>query len=133
VKVAAGFFLGGTPLFIAFAVAYGIVDGWHEPVGVAGLLLTGGLSGLIGAYLAYTSRHIDALPEDNPLGEIAEGAGELGEFAPYSWWPLAAAAGAAIIFAGMAVGVWLMLMGALIGAIGVIGWVFEFYRGEHAH
>lgn len=132
-KVASGFFLGGAVLFTAFAVVYGFVVAWEEPVGVAGLFLTAGLSALIGAYLAYTSRHIDALPEDNPLGEIAEGAGELGEFAPYSWWPLAAAGGAAIIFAGMAVGVWLMAIGALVAAIGVVGWVFEFYRGEHAH
>jgi hypothetical protein len=133
VKVAAGLFLGSSPLFVVFAVAYGIVDGWKEPVGIAGLLLLAGMVGLIGAYLAYTSRHTDALPEDNVLGEISEGAGELGEFAPYSWWPLAAASGGAILFAGAAVGVWLMLVGVLIGAIGVVGWVFEFYRGEHAH
>jgi Cytochrome c oxidase subunit IV len=133
VKIGAGLFLGGAPLFIAFAVAYGIVSGWDEQVGLAGLFLVAALAALIGAYLWYTADHVDALPEDNPYGEIAEGAGELGEFAPYSWWPLAAAGGGAILFAGMAIGVWLMLLGALVGLIGLIGWVFEFYRGEHAH
>jgi hypothetical protein len=133
VKVEAWFFGGGAPLFLAFAVVYGSVTDWDEPVGVSCLFLTAALALLIGAYLAYTARQIDARPEDNPFGEIAEGAGELGEFAPYSWWPLAAAGGAAVLFAGAAVGWWLMAIGVGISAIGVVGWVFEFYRGEHAH
>jgi hypothetical protein len=133
VKIEAWFFGGGAPLFLAFAIIYGSVTGWHEPVGAACLFLTAGLATLIGGYLAYTARHIDARPEDDPYGEIAQGAGELGEFAPYSWWPLAAAGGGAIVFAGMAVGWWLMAIGALVSALGVVGWVFEFYRGEHAH
>jgi len=133
VKIGAGLFIGGAPLFLAFAIGYGIVSGWNEPVGIAALILTAGLSALIGSYLGYTAWHIDELPEDNPVGEISDGAGELGEFAPYSWWPLAAAGGGALFFAGMAIGIWLMLLGALVSVIGVIGWVFEFYRGEHAH
>jgi uncharacterized membrane protein len=133
VKVEAWFFGGGTPLFLIFAVVYGKVTDWDEPVGVACLFLTAGLASLIGGYLAYTARVIDARPEDDPFGEIAEGAGELGEFAPYSWWPLAAAGGAALLFAGLAVGWWLVFIGVLFSAIGVIGWVFEYYRGEHAH
>jgi uncharacterized membrane protein len=133
VKVEAWFFGGGAPLFLLFAGVYGYVTDWNEPVGVACLFLTAGLAILIGGYLFYTARHIDARPEDDAFGEIAEGAGELGEFAPYSWWPLAAAAGGALLFAGLAVGWWLMAIGAGLGALGVFGWVFEFYRGEHAH
>ena len=132
-KVEAWFFAGGAPLFTAFGVAYGIVTSWDEPVGVSGLFLTAGLAALIGGFLAYTARIIDDRPEDDPFGEIADGAGELGEFAPYSWWPLAAAGGGAVIFAGLAVGWWLVLIGAGVGAFGLFGWVFEFYRGEHAH
>jgi hypothetical protein len=133
VKVEAWFFGGGAPLFLVFAIVYGSVTHWEEPVGVACLFLTTGLAALIGGYLAYTARHIDARPEDDAFGEIAEGAGELGEFAPYSWWPLAAAGGGALLFAGLAVGWWLMVIGAGVGALGLVGWVFEFYRGEHAH
>ena len=132
-KVEAWFFGGGAPLFLVFAVVYGAVTHWDEPVGVACLFLTTGLAALIGAYLGYTGRHIDARPEDDAFGEIAQGAGELGEFAPYSWWPLAAAGGGALLFTGLAVGWWLMAIGAGVGAIGLVGWVFEFYRGEHAH
>ena len=132
-KVEAWFFGGGGPLFLVFAVVYGSVTDWNEPVGAACLFLTAGLATLIGAYLGYTARHIDARPEDDPFGEIAEGSGELGEFAPYSWWPLAAASGAAILFAGLAIGWWLVYIGVGMSAVGVIGLVYEFYRGEHAH
>ncbi|GAB6897860.1 cytochrome c oxidase subunit 4 [Kineosporia succinea] len=132
-KIEKWIFIGGTPFFLAFAIAYGLVTGWDEPVGIACLFLTAGLSIMIGGYLAYTAKHIDARPEDNPYGEIAEGAGELGEFAPHSWWPLAAAASAAIVFAGMAIGFWLVAIGAVLLCIGLVGWVYEFYRGEHAH
>jgi Cytochrome c oxidase subunit IV len=133
VKVEAWFFGAGGPLFLVFAVVYGSVTGWNEPAGAACLFLTAGLALLIGAYLAYTGSHIDARPEDDPFGEIAEGAGELGEFPPYSWWPLAAASGAAVLFAGLAIGWWVVFIGAGLAAVGVVGWVFEFYRGEHAH
>ncbi|GLY32829.1 cytochrome c oxidase subunit 4 [Kineosporia sp. NBRC 101731] len=132
-KIESGIFIGGTPLFLAFAIAYGLVTGWDEPVGVACLFLTAGLSIMIGAYLAYTARHIDARPEDNAYGEIAEGAGELGEFAPHSWWPLAISASAAIVFAGAAIGFWLIAIGAVLMGLALVGWVYEFYRGEHAH
>ncbi|MBT0771012.1 cytochrome c oxidase subunit 4 [Kineosporia sp. J2-2] len=132
-KIESWLFLGGTPIFILFGVVYGSVTSWTEPVGAAALLMTGGLSVLVGAYLAYTARHIDPRPEDNPYGEIAEGAGELGEFAPHSWWPLVASAAAAVLVVGTVIGWWLMAIGVLIAAIGIWGWVFEFYRGEHAH
>lgn len=132
-KVEAWLFGAGAPLFLVFALVYGSVTGWDEPVGAACLFLTAGLALLIGGYLAYLARAIDPRPEDNPFGNIEEGAGELGEFSPYSWWPLGAAGGAAVIFAGLAVGWWLFLIGLLVGAVGLVGWVFEYYRGEHAH
>ena len=132
-KLESWLFGAGAPLFSVFAVAYGILTGWSEPVGISGLFLLAGLALLIGAYLGYTGRHIDPRPEDNLFGEIAQGSGELGEFAPYSWWPLVAAAGGAVLFLGMAIGIWMMLIGIAVGALGVVGWVYEFYRGEHAH
>lgn len=132
-KVEAWFFAGGTPLFVAFALVYGSVTGWDEPVGVACLFLTAGLAILIGGYLFYVAKVIDPRPEDDGFAEIAEGAGELGEFSPFSWWPLAAASGAAVLFAGLAVGWWLFFIGAALSTLGLVGWVFEYYRGEHAH
>jgi hypothetical protein len=35
---------------------------------------------------------------------------------------------------GVAIGAWwLLIIGVGLGAISLTGWVFEFYRGEHAH
>ena len=101
------------------------------PVGVWALL--GGLVGMISFYLALVSRRIDTRPEDDPTAEIEQGAGELGVFPPWSWWPLIVAGGTAIGFLSLALGWWLMLIGATVAVIGLVGWIFEFSRGQHAH
>jgi hypothetical protein len=72
-------------------------------------------------------------PEDRADGEIAEGAGELGFFPPYSWWPLWCALCLASMTLGVAVGWWLFILGAMLGIIALSGLIFEYYRGEHAH
>ena len=126
-------FGAGVGFFTPIAIVYGLITDWKEPVGVVAIFLTSGLALLIALYLFFTSRRIDPRPEDDPLGEIAQGAGELGEFAPYSWWPLALASGAALTFLGLAVGWWLFFIGAGVGALALVGWVYEFYIGEHAH
>jgi hypothetical protein len=133
VKVEAWLFGGGVFFFTPVAFIYGIVTGWDEPVGVVGILLTSGLALMIGFYMAVVGRRIDPRPEDDVYGEIHEGAGELGEFSPYSWWPFALSLGAATTFTGFAVGWWLFYIGAGVSAIALVGWVFEYYRGEHAH
>ena len=132
-RVESTLFGAGAFFFVPLAVVYGIVTSWHEPVGAAALLLVGGLSLLIGLFLWITSRRIDPRPEDDPNADVAEGAGEQGVFAPYSWWPLPVGFAAALIFAGLAIGWWLVAIGATFGAIALVGWVYEFYRGEHAH
>src|SRR5665811_2160348 len=80
-----------TPFFLIVSAGYGI---WSkgELVGTLALLLVGGLVGMIGLYLSLVARRIDARPEDDPYGEIAQGAGEQGVYSPGSWWPLACAA-----------------------------------------
>jgi Cytochrome c oxidase subunit IV len=133
VKIETTLFAAGAFFFIPLAIIYGIVTSWHEPVGAAALLLTGGLSLLIGLFLAITSRRIDPRPEDDPSADISEGAGDQGVFAPYSWWPLPLAFAGALVFAGLAVGWWLVAIGMVLGSIALVGWVYEFYRGEHAH
>jgi hypothetical protein len=119
--------------FTPIGVIYGLITNWDEPVGTCGIFLVAALSGLIGLYLYLTSRRIDDRPEDDPEGEIAQGAGELGFFPPYSWWPLPLAVAAAMVFLGIAVGWWLFIIGAGAAVIALVGWVFEYYRGAHAH
>ncbi|GAA2722743.1 cytochrome c oxidase subunit 4 [Cellulomonas aerilata] len=125
-------FLYLVPFFIFIGVGYGFWSGW-EPVGSLGILLVAGLALMIGAYFAVLARRIDARPEDNPEGNIEEGAGDQGVYSPWSWWPLAIASAAALVFLGMAVGWWMVYVGAALGMIALVGWVFEFSRGQHAH
>jgi cytochrome c oxidase subunit IV len=117
----------GVFFFTPLAIVYGIATSWHEPVGAACLAL------LIGLFFWITSRRIDPRPEDDGNADISEGAGDQGVFAPFSWWPLPLGVSAAFAFAGLAVGWWLVGVAAALGAISLVGWVFEFYRGEHAH
>ncbi|WNB87513.1 cytochrome c oxidase subunit 4 [Cellulomonas sp. ATA003] len=125
-------FLYMTPWFLLVAVVYALWSGF-EPVGSLALLLTAGLSLMIGAYFAALVRRIDARPEDDPNGDIEQGAGDQGVFSPWSWWPLAIAAAAAVVFLGLAVGWWLVYVGSALGMLALVGWVFEFSRGQHAH
>jgi hypothetical protein len=132
VKIETMLFSSGLFFFTPLALVYGWLSDW-ESVGSAGLLLLSGLSALVGGYLWVTSRRIDARPEDDPQGEIAEGAGEQGEFSPWSWWPLPLALASALIFLGVVVAWWLVGVGVAFGAVALVGWVYEYYRGPHAH
>ncbi|NTW40032.1 MAG: cytochrome c oxidase subunit 4 [Cellulomonadaceae bacterium] len=131
-KLEARLFGALTPFFAIVALIYGWFSGF-EAVGTGALILTAALVGMIGFYLSMLSRRIDARPEDDPFAEVADGTGELGVFSPWSWWPLVLASGAAVSFAALAIGWWLLGIGAVIGAIGLVGWVLEFSRGQHAH
>jgi hypothetical protein len=132
-KVETWLFGAGTFFFAPVGVIYGILTRWDEPVGFVTLLLTGGLSLMVGWYLWFTSRHIDPRPEDDPMAPIDSLAGEYGFFSPHSWWPLPLAASSALVFAGLAVGWWLMYLGLVLAGLALIGWVFEYWRGAHAH
>jgi hypothetical protein len=73
-------------------------------------------------------------PEDLKEAEIAVGAGELGFFPPYSWWPLWAGLTLALMVFGVAMGAWwLFIIGVALGALALCGWIFEYYVGEHSH
>jgi hypothetical protein len=73
-------------------------------------------------------------PEDRPDAEIADGAGELGFFPPYSWWPLWCGASLGVMVYGIAIGAWwLLIIGVGLGALALSGLVFEYYRGEYSH
>ncbi|MFE6970558.1 cytochrome c oxidase subunit 4 [Isoptericola sp. NPDC057653] len=132
-KIEIKLFLFLAPFFVLVGVIYGLVTHFTEPVGYLGIPLVGALMAMVGAYLALTARRIDARPEDDEEGEIEQGAGDQGVYSPWSWWPLVIAASAAIAFLGLAVGWWVLYIGFVLGVIGLVGWVFEFSRGQHAH
>ncbi len=125
-------FLAGVVFFLIVALIYGVWSSW-EPVGTVALLLLTGLYGLSGAYLAILARRVDPRPEDNPVSDVEDHAGEIGVFSPHSWWPLVLGIAAALAFAGIAVGWWMFGLGLVVAAIGLAGQTFEFSRGPHAH
>lgn len=119
--------------FLPVAIVYGFLVDWKEWVGILALLLCFGLGIMISSYLMLTGRRVGMRPEDREDAEIHEGAGEQGHFSPWSWWPLVLGASAAISFLGVAVGWWILFIGAGIALVALVGWVFEYSRGDHAH
>jgi hypothetical protein len=118
--------------FLLVTPSYWFITG--DPTGTSALVMTTLLTLLITFYLGvHAVRMVEPRPEDRKDAEIADGAGELGFFPPYSWWPLWCGLTAATIVLGVVIGWWLVVIGAVLGAVALSGWVFEYYRGEHAH
>ena len=132
-KIESWIFGAGVFFFVPISMVYGFLTNWGEWVGILGILLVGGLAGMIGGYLGFTGKRVGLRPEDRSDAEIHEGAGEQGHFSPWSWWPLVLGLSAATCFAGLAVGFWITYIGLGLAAIALIGWVYEYSRGYHAH
>jgi hypothetical protein len=127
----------GWQLFGFLFVFYVIVDViyWFqggELVGVTAMALSAGLALIIAFYFWFTERRLGGkLPEDRLDAEIADGAGEIGFFPPYSWWPLAIGFTATLTALGLAVGWWLFLIGAGALILSVMGFVLEYEKPEY--
>ena len=103
--------------------------------GTLALLACAVLNAFIAFYLRLHYRKQGGeLHEDRLEADIDDADPELGEFSPWSWWPLVLAGGIAVIALGMAIGFnyWLALFAAPLVPIGVVGLVFEYYRGNFA-
>ena len=125
-------FFGGLSVFyVIMTVIYWQVGG--EEVGIAGMLLSACLAGMVGFYVWFTQKRIGVtLPEDNLTAEIADGAGELGFYSPHSWWPLPVALSACVFALGLIIGWWLSLIGLGALVISIIGMVTEYEKPEIA-
>ena len=101
----------------------------RDPTGFTALLLCGGMAFIVGYYVLFTARRMEERPEDREDAEIAEGAGEVGFFSPYSWWPIALAASFTLTTLGMVFGPFLIIIGVfcLLGSLS--GLLFEYYVG----
>jgi hypothetical protein len=123
---------GGLSVFyVIMTVIYWQVGG--EEVGIAGMLLSACLAGMVGFYVWFTQKRIGVtLPEDNLTAEISDGAGELGFYSPHSWWPLPVAVSACIFALGLIIGWWLSLIGLGALVISIIGMVTEYEKPEIA-
>ncbi len=130
-KVEARLFDVTTVFFLLTAVVYGI---WaKEPVGTVGLILSGGLSLIVGSYFHFVARRVRRRPEDNPDAEISDGAGEVGFFSAGSYWPVAIAASGGIAALALAFWqIWLLVIGLVLVLMTVAGLVFEYHTRPNA-
>lgn len=132
-RVAANIFWVPGFFFLIVATVYGFITDFKEWVGFPALLLAGGLALMVAIYFTMLDKRHGARPEDDLHGEIADHAGDQGVYAPWSWWPLVLAGGAALGFVAMAVGWWIMAPAVIVTIVGLIGWVMEYSVGKHAH
>ncbi|WP_166355264.1 cytochrome c oxidase subunit 4 [Phytoactinopolyspora limicola] len=125
-------------IFVVVAVFLAVVTPiyWFmskDPTGTTALTLTFGLGAMIAFYFMLLARRLGPRPEDRQDGEIEELAGEYGFFSPHSWWPLMAGAATTVVFVGLVFAWFILIIGLALSVIAVIGWVFEYYRGDFAH
>lgn len=124
------FFLG----FIFYSVIAAIY--WYvsrDEVGTTALALTGALAFLVAFYAMYTSKRVYPRPEDRLDAEIDEADPEYGFFSPHSWWPFVVASSVTLVVFGLIFAVWLIVLGVAALVFAIVGWLFEYYRGEFAH
>ncbi|MFC4123492.1 cytochrome c oxidase subunit 4 [Nocardia rhizosphaerae] len=129
-------------LLTAFFILVGIVYGFFtaqsrtgiEWAGTTAIVLTAGLSLIIGTYFRFVARRIDLRPEDYEEAEIVDGAGDLGFFSPGSFWPISLAAAGSVTALGLAFfQYWLIALGVALVLVAAAGLVFEYYLGAEKH
>jgi hypothetical protein len=132
VRIEGRLFLFGFIFFVLTAAGY-----WYftqgEPVGTIGLALTGGLSFLVAFYVLYTARRVYPRPEDRNDAAIEEADPEYGFYSPHSWWPLVVGFACFVMVLGLVFAVWVVVLGTGILMVALVGWLFEYYRGNFAH
>ena len=112
--------------------------GWRSVlrlvVAVSALVLTGGLALITATFFRFVARRLDTRPEDYEGAEISDGAGELGFFAPHSWWPILVALSGSVAAVGIALWLpWLIVAGVVFILSSAAGLVFEYYVGPEKH
>lgn len=101
-------------------------------------LLTIGLSGALCLLLAFyfgqvvKSAGVNVWAEDREDAEIDDGDPEVGFFSPWSWWPVLLGAASSLVVLGLAISAWIVLIAVPLLVVCVIGWVYEYYRGNFA-
>lgn len=129
-KIEGWLFALGAAFFIPLSAIYWWFS--RDPVGTTALALSGGLAVIVGFYVLFTAKRVYPRPEDRMDGEIDQADPEYGFFSPHSWWPLFIGLGAFIIALGLIFAVWVIVVGVTALLLALVGWLFEYYRGEFA-
>ncbi|MGC5341547.1 cytochrome c oxidase subunit 4 [Streptomyces sp. DT24] len=113
----------GVALFFALT---GGIYGWlaREPAGLAALTVSFLMSALIAAFLWRQHGRTLRRPEDRKDAEIRENSGTRTFFPARSYFPVLAGLGTALIGSGVAIGLWLFLIGVGVLIPGVFGFVY---------
>jgi Cytochrome c oxidase subunit IV len=125
--------------FVLTAVLYAVLTwkyatGGEEWAGTTALALTGGLASIVATFFRFVARRVETRPEDYEGAEISDGAGELGFFAPHSWWPILVALAGSVAATGIALWLpWLIVAGVVFILASAAGLVFEYYVGPEKH
>jgi len=132
----AGFFFLTAVLYTVWSILAHPHLIWYdgiEWVGSVALLFTALMGSLIAFYIGRVHKAQGGeLPEDVLTSDIDDGDPELGEFSPWSWWPIILAASAALAMMGLAIGTWIFPIGLSLFVVAIVGWVYEYYRGYFA-
>ena len=131
-----GFFLLVTAVYTGWNIIEHSSKPWYNAidwVGTIALLFSAAMSVMIGFYVNRVHRAQGGeLPEDTLTADIDDGDPEIGEFSPWSWWPLVLAFSAALGMIGLAVGYFLLPIAGAVFLVAIVGWVYEYYRGYFA-
>jgi hypothetical protein len=134
--ILAAFFLIVMVTYTTWSIVVNLMNPWYiavEWVGTVALLFAALMSALIAFFIGRVHKAQGGeLPEDVLTADIDDGDPELGEFSPWSWWPIVLASSAALGMLGLAVGNWLLPIGVGVFAVAIVGWVYEYYRGYFA-
>jgi len=137
-KIEAKLFEVTTVFFVLVAIVYGTFTGLSrtgiEWAGLTGIVLSAGLTLIIGTYFRFVARRLDTRPEDYEDAEISDGAGDLGFFSAGSFWPILLAASAAFAAISLAFFQPWMIAGAVVLILAAsAGLVFEYHIGPEKH
>ncbi|KJF19931.1 cytochrome C oxidase subunit IV [Rhodococcus sp. ACPA4] len=137
-KIEAKLFEILTLFFILVAIIYGVFTALSrtgiEWAGLTAIVLSAGLTLIVGTYFRFVARRLDTRPEDYDDAEISDGSGELGFFSPGSFWPMLLAASAAIAAVSLAYfQPWMIVVGVVLIIATAAGLVFEYHVGPEKH
>lgn len=127
-----------TVFYALTAVGYIVwthLDGAVEWVGAVAFALMMLFSAFIAFYLGFENKPFGRkpLPEDREDAEISDADADLGFFMPRTMWPFVTAASVGAMFASIAFGWWPIFWFIPFAIVGLLGWMFETYRGKFGH